>query len=69
MSTFAFDPVNPFLHICHNFARYKSNGIGVIPPMRNGRSLRKYQRHIDLSTKKKSHLACYSNRRTINIFL
>jgi len=35
----------PLLHICLDCTRSKSNGIDVIPPMPNDRSLRKYQRH------------------------
>jgi len=39
MSIFAFDPVKYELHICLDCTRSKSNGIDVIPPMPNGRSL------------------------------
>jgi hypothetical protein len=36
----------------------KSNGIDGIPPMPNGTSLRKYQRHSDLSERKKQAPLC-----------
>jgi len=68
MSIFAFDPVNPLLHICLDCTRSKSNGIDVIPPMPNGRSLAS-TKGTAIFLQKKSHLACYSKQRSISLFL